>query len=466
MERAVLCSIAEFGKDAMVDIEDVLCDDSFVDDFNRTLYSVFKSILESREKIDLPTLMATATTCGYGDKFTKSENAKFIHSLFGSNPAKENARQNALVLRRLHAARNLQKALVDSFNTLSSVDGRQTVSEIIASCEEPIFKAAMQVSNGEQMSVPLAQDIDKQIEFLLANKCDIIGIPSPFPTWNAVTGGGLRKGNVSLIGARPKTGKTTCALTFARHAASLGIPVLILDTEMSRDDCMLKILSAVSEVPFLQIENGQFGEKEMSLHRVMLAKETLKTLPIFYRNIAGYSFADVVSSMRRWLVKEVGIRKNESKPCLIIYDYFKLQDKSELDSMQEYQALGYQIMELTNFAINYQVPVLAFVQMNREGDVKETSAAISQSDRLLWMCSSFSMLKRKTREEMSNDMAVNRDRSNAKLIPLECRFGPGMKDGDYIKLFNRMDIASIEELQTTKFEVDGDDISGFSEKSS
>ena len=49
-------------------------------------------------------------------------------------------------------------------------------------------------------------------------------------------GGGLRRGTVNVIGARPKTGKTLLAQNMGMNIAKQGVPVLDLDTEMMFND--------------------------------------------------------------------------------------------------------------------------------------------------------------------------------------------------------------------------------------
>jgi hypothetical protein len=81
------------------------------------------------------------------------------------------------------------------------------------------------------------------------------------------------------------------------------------------------------------------------------------------------------------------------------------------------------------------VPILAFVQTNRDGISREDASVIAQSDRIAWFCSSLAIFKEKTQEEMALDGPEN---GNRKLIVTDARFGPGLTDGDYINCqFNK-----------------------------
>jgi len=173
--------------------------------------------------------------------------------------------------------------------------------------------------------------------------------------------------------------------------------------------------------------------------------EILKTLPFYHKSIAGKNFNEVLSIIRRWIVQEVGYSGGRTKDCLIVYDYFKIMDQVELQDLQEYQAIGFQISRLTDFCKEYDFPCLAFVQVNRDGITKETSDIISQSDRLLWLCHSCTLLKRKSQEELLLDGKQN---GNMKLKTIECRFGPGMEMEDYINLETSNGTFQVKELGT------------------
>jgi len=146
-------------------------------------------------------------------------------------------------------------------------------------------------------------------------------------------------------------------------------------------------------------------------------------------------------------MKEVGVDENcETKPCLIIYDYFKIMDESDVADKPEHQVMGDQINKLTAFATLSNVPVLAFVQANRSAITSESTDIISQSDRLLWGCGSACFLRRKSQEEQ---IAEGMENGNMKLIPLECRYGPGLED-DWINFSMDGNYAKLVELTTHK----------------
>jgi hypothetical protein len=117
------------------------------------------------------------------------------------------------------------------------------------------------------------------------------------------------------------------------------------------------------------------------------------------------------------------------------------------NNMAEFQVLGFQITNLHNFCVENDCPCLSFVQLNRDGITKESTDAVSGSDRLIWLCTSFSIFKNKTDEERATDGLMN---GNKKLIPIVSRHGPGIEDGGYICLNMIGENAKITEIGTIR----------------
>ncbi len=281
---------------------------------------------------------------------------------------------------------------------------------------------------------PDIKRVIKSIELIGQSECTCISIDSEdglFLTDNYVV-----------------THNTTCSDNIALHiSGKLSIPVLNLDSEMDQEQHMARILANLAEVPKREIETGKFAKNKLYLSKVRAAKDKLLEIPYDYLSIAGMEFEEVLSNVRRWLVKRVGKDSSGNiKDCLVIYDYFKLMTASSVSNhMQEYQALGFQMTSLTNFVNRHDVPCCGFVQLNRDGAVAETAEVISGSDRLAWFASSVSIFKKKTDDEVAEDGVKN---GNRKLIPVLTRHGELLEGGDYINMKFEGDFNRITELNT------------------
>jgi len=221
----------------------------------------------------------------------------------------------------------------------------------------------------------------------------------------------------------------------------------MLDTEMSKEDHLNRMLANISGVEINKISTGKFAENELEKEKVNKAAKSLKKIPYHYISIAGQPFESILSMMRKWIYQHVGFDENgKTNDCLIVYDYLKLMGSESItNAMQEYQVLGFQITKLHNFCVKYDVPCLSFVQLNRDGITKESTDVVSGSDRLIWLCTSFSIFKLKSDEEIAEDGISN---GNRKLVPVVARHGSGLDDGDYISVKMFGSIGKIEESLT------------------
>lgn len=249
------------------------------------------------------------------------------------------------------------------------------------------------------------------------------------------------------------TGKSMLACCMSLHISNiLNIPVLYLDTEMTENDHLARVLPNIvrqhgAGVTINEIETGQYSTSVFKRSQVRQASEILKAIPFYHRNVSGKSFEEIVSIMQRWVRKVVGYDENgNTKDCLIIYDYMKLMNASGIsESMKEYQLLGFMTTTLHNFAVRHDVPIVSFIQLNRDGIDQESSAAFAQSDRILWLVTNYSIFKAKAPEDIAD---CGPQFGNRKLIPISARHGAGIEIGDYINLFFEGKFGYIKEGET------------------
>lgn len=446
-ERAVLSGICQYGKDGFIDVCDIISVDTFTIDSNKALYKCLVSILKETDKVDITSIIAKAEELHLTNLICKEKSdIEYLRSLFSFPLHKDNIRTHAAKIAKLEFTRKAQDKHVQAYKALQEVKGSETLESIISISEKPVFDLiddiARNKSNNPQKfgsgSLELLQNLEN-------NQCDNIGIPTPYSRYNVIIGGGLRRGGVDLIGARPKSGKSTHAINIGLHTAgTLKIPTLYLDTEMDLEPQQHRILACLSKVHISNIETGKFA-KTSDKNKLYNSQKLLEDIPFFHISVAGKPFEEILSIIRRWIIKEVGFEGGRTNNCLIIYDYFKLMNAADLNNMQEFQALGFQISHLSDFSKEYDFPCLAYVQLNRSGIDKDTSDIISQSDRLLWLCQSASYIRRKTKEEIVQD---GKENGNVKLQTLECRYGSGLEDGDYINLDLEYGYFKMKELNT------------------
>lgn len=448
-ERAVLAGICNYGDEAYLDVADIVQESSFTIDSNGVIFKCLKTLCDNdtKRKIDIASIYSAAQELGLSHILSKKEEAQHLKAIMDFPVSLENVRRFAAKIRKLEIARLLRNQLELTQEKILDVTGSEPISAIIGLAEDSIFNFTSLLNDADSGPEIIGSSIDEYIKSLEENKVDQVGIPTGFPIYDQSIGGGLRKGTINVIGARPKTGKTLLSDNMGINIAKLGIPILNMDTEMNKEDHINRILAMMTEVEINSIETGKFAESSDTKGKITNAAEQLKQMKIFHKSIAGKPFEDQLAIMRRWLVKEVGLNDDgTAKDCVIFYDYLKLMDSAGISQdMKEYQVLGFMMTSLHNFAVRYKIPVVAFIQLNRDGITKESTDSASGSDRIIWLCSNFTIFKRKSDEEIAEDGLTN---GNRKLVPLISRHGGGLDDNDYINCYMKGWCAKITEGKT------------------
>lgn len=448
-ERAVLSGICKYGEEVYLDIADILQDSSFTVDSNSVIFKCLKELCEKHnsKRVDIASIYSVAQELGFSHILSRKEEAQHLRAILDFPVHKENVRKLAAKIRKLEIARLLREQLELAQNKILDVTGTEPISSIIGLAEDSIFNFTSLLNDSDSGPEQIGGSIEEYVKSLEENKVDQIGIPTGFPVYDQSIGGGLRKGTVNVIAARPKTGKTLLSDNMGRNIALAGIPVLNMDTEMAKEDHINRILAMTTEIEINNIETGHFANSPDKKNKIEKAVQELKTLKLYHKSIAGKPFEDQLAIMRRWLVKEVGLNDDgTAKDCVIFYDYLKLMDSAGISQdMKEYQVLGFMMTSLHNFAVRYRVPIVAFIQLNRDGITKESTDTASGSDRIIWLCSNFSIFKRKSDEEIAED---GPSEGNRKLIPLISRHGGGLDDNDYINCHMKGWCAKITEGRT------------------
>lgn len=451
-ERALLSILKQNGRDAFIDSDAIVSPKDFALPLNETIYVCMQEIAENLEcnNFNSELIQFKSKELGLHNYFESKENLEYLGLLDSGPESTDNISVFAYQIKKYSVLRDLYKRYNNAIRYLENVGGEQKLSEIITHAESEITDYLSHADNTNDIS-KLSDGLNDRIEYLINSEpVTQVGIPTGFTQWDDAIGGGPRRGTISVIGARSKKGKSFVALNMAINIAKIGIPVLYLDTELTEEYQQNRMVCIESRCPLLAFETGRFQVDSTTIEAVKESSEALQRMPLYYKSISGVDYKEALAYARRWLVKNVGFYEDgTAKDCVIIYDYLKLVDTNRLTKFTpEYIVLGMMLTEMHNFAVKYKLPIIGFVQLNREGIESTETSVVAGSDRILWLSSSLSFLKNKTEEDGA--MGCGWEHGNKKLMVAETRQGSGHEvDADYINL-----IASLKP-HTSKREATG-----------
>jgi replicative DNA helicase len=456
-ERAVLAGVCKYGTEAYYDVADIINENTFTVDSNSVIYSCVKRLIEQDDTrvIDVASVLSSAKEIGLDTFFTNNNELSHLGAVLKFPVAFQNIRKFGAKIRKLQIARMMYDQLEETKEKYLHIKGDEPISHILGMAEESIFDFTSLLNDQDDAPELLFGDLDEYLIDRAENRVDQIGIPTGFNKYDFAIGGGLRKGTVNVIGARTKVGKSLIGLNMGFDIAKRGVPVLYLDTEMTKKDQQnrggaMSSFSNHAKSSINEIETGKFADNPFQKNSILELAKELKNIPFYHKNIGGRAFEDQVSIMRRWLAKTVGLNaEGKANDCVIVYDYLKLMEASELakTDLKEFQLLGFMMTSLHNFALRYEIPILSFIQLNRDGITKESTDAASGSDRIMWLCSNFTIYKEKSDEEIAQDGISN---GNRKLVPIISRHGEGLSGGDYINVMMQGAYAKLIEGPTAQ----------------
>lgn len=426
-ERAVLSALWSYGTAALDEVSDLVTPRTFSDQENRAVFEVLVHALADRPdaRPDLASVMSSARALGV------ELDPRYLRAIEVFPVRRENVLRLAARVRKLEVARLLHAQHAEAMRRLSEVTGDEPVDRILSISEEPVLDLTSLLSEQGGGVQRMGCDAVEYASHLMDNPRQAMGVPTGLPRLDRAIGGGLRPNSMDVVAARAKTGKGMLSNHVACHVAGAGVPVFYLDTEMSREEHQHRLLAKMSGCRIEEIETGRAGREARTRKAVLEAARRLGEMPYYYECVIGKSFEEVLSSMRRWVVRTVGLDDSgRAKPCVVIYDYIKMMSADFLSGdLKEYQALGFVATAIKNFCGRYAVPCLTFAQLNRDGIEREDESAIAGSDRIVHYATSVTLYKHKSEAELAE-----LPRYSHKLVPLVSRHGRGLKKGDYINI--------------------------------
>lgn len=381
-------------------VEAKLVEQDFLSPHHRAIWTIVRSLTkEGLTSLDTASVLNQAAALKIDGQIGGYD---YISALFDKSVEPDNLNfyidrvlDASVKLKVLCAAREIGE-LAEEHKTLTGANLDATT--VVEHAQQKFLQISIE-SQKSVDAVDISEGLVELLDDITATPSGLRGLETGFPRLDDAING-LEPGTLTVVGARPKTGKSTLLLNWARTIAyTHRVPVLYIDTEMSIREQRLRLLSMLSSVPEKNIKRGEFKDYPEQSQAVDQAVKIAQSGLLLHKYYPDFT-AEGVSSLIRKYHHQFGVG------CLI-FDYIKLPDADLqlIGNVKEHQALGYLCVALKNIAGQLGIPVVTAAQIGRAGANKGriTSADFADSDRILRYANTLLGLSHKTKEEMLKD---------------------------------------------------------------
>lgn len=194
--------------------------------------------------------------------------------------------------------------------------------------------------------------------------------------WNdvdQVLNGGLRPGQLMVVGARPGVGKSVIGINLAVQAAMSGKGVIFASLEMHRDEIADRVLAQLAGVELSNLTRHQLSPHEWT--EVEKAAQKLRGVPLRIEDAPSLSVARLRSLARDQMRRPAGLG-------LLVADYMQLLNGADPRMPREQQVAQFS-RSLKLLGKEVHAPVVALSQLNRmseqRNDKKPSKADLRES---------------------------------------------------------------------------------------
>lgn len=354
-EMALLGSMM-IEQDALERAVGIVSAEHFYKTAHQKIFTAMKTLADKDQAVDLITVTEELKRQGF---LAEVGGERYLAELMSKVSTAAHVEHYAKIVYDTALVRELIKI---STSTVESCykDTEQEPSDLIDEAQSKLFTLNQkQVKQGLVSTKDMSQEAMEQIEKLIVNKDPIKGVPTGFTEFDTMTGG-LRKGDLIILAARPSQGKTAMALNIIQNALDKGFPVAMFSLEMGRFQIYQRMVCTAAQVSLHNVSTGVF---QKSRWRELSTKiQKLGEQPLFIDDTPAVTITEIRMRARR-LARE--LQKAGKELGLIVIDYIGLirSGKTKVESrQQEVSEISRMLKEL---ARTMNVPVLALSQLNR-----------------------------------------------------------------------------------------------------
>lgn len=353
-ECSVLGSLLldNFGWDR---VGDLLKAEDFYRHEHRVIFETVAALVNASKPADVITVFAELQKAGKTDQMG---GLVYLNSLAQTTHSAGSLRRYAEIVRERAVLRKLIATADEISASAFSSQGKSAETILEAAVQQVMGitpeTAAEEWEGMETGMVKLLDRITEQADGTAAPDF----IPTGLTALDERLDGGMRRGELIIIGARPSMGKSALALSIGVNVAlDAGEPVGMFSMEMPRAQVHARAMSLVSHIHLSRIKRAE-RLKDFDWPKITEAVEKLRQVRFDVSDFNQLNINQLRTRARRLA------RRRGKLGCLIV-DYLGL-----MDGLDSKMSRNYQLEEVTkglkSLAKELDCPILLLCQLSRE----------------------------------------------------------------------------------------------------
>jgi replicative DNA helicase len=403
-EESVLGSLL-IDPEALFRVAPFLSPDDFYIRKNGWVYEAILALHERREPVDFVTLCTELEARG---QLEEMGGVAYVTQLINTVPSSIHVEAYGRIVEQDAIRRRLIGAAGDIAQL--AYQEAEEIGVVLDRAEQTLFSISQRRLTRDISTIQEAiRRYYDRIEYLYDHQGEALGVPTGFADLDRLLGG-LQRSDLVIVAARPGVGKTSLAISIARHAAGMGKKVGIFSLEMSAEQVVQRMVSAETGIDAQRLRLGQLEESEWPLF--VHATGVLSELPVFIDDTPALSALQLRTKARR-IHAEHGLD-------LAVVDYLQLMT-GDVRTENRVQEVSYISRMLKALARELEVPLVALSQLSRAveqrtdkrpvlSDLRESGSLEQDADVVMFIYRE-EMYKPETERQHIADIIVSKHRN-------------------------------------------------------
>jgi len=401
---------------------------------NQTIFGVLLEMYDKREAIDVITVQQRLK-----DKQLLEEvgGIAYLATLPDTVPSSANLSYYLDIVQEKYLLRKMIHTCTDVVGRVYDYEGE--VDALMDEVERDILRIS---ESRVQSQTTTIKDLVKKaittIEDFHQRQGVLTGVGTGFADFDKMTSG-LHGGEMVVIAARPRMGKTSLAMNIAEYVAiEQRLPVGVFSLEMTSESLVLRMLCSRSRVNLRNVREGFLAERDFP--KLTGSAGKLANAPLFIDDSSALSILQLRAKARR-MSQQYGIK-------LFVIDYLQLLHSTARRAENRQQEIADISSGVKSLAKELNVPIIVLSQLNRElereknrkprlSDLRE-SGAIEQDADVVGL-----LYKPSSGDDEDSGSAVEEDAVPVNLLIAKQRNGPtGDVNLTFLKSYTRFESAA------------------------